>query len=237
MLSELSEIVKSKKAELQSFLIAFWNHPHRLSEVSLTGTYTTIVDERSFTGAGLSASVETATLTGSLFTTTTRKLAEKTPFKASLSEISLAQGEIAMMHNALIPWEVFQATGTVNSDVTVGSLVVDDYTRPNTSSPWTLVSSNTFDIDGHFEIGIIDGGDEISGGRGADVDSSRCSISIAISAGVYSFTVEFFRFPWDDPWSSETTAFSDNLSDWITAGNAANGGGYSGSSSLEAVFT
>lgn len=234
MIDEHLAIIKEKKYDLHSFLQEYWNHPHRLAEISLSGTLTQIEDDRLKTGAGTSAMVDTLVFTGSLFPKITRKFYDNEPFK-SFDGPDPAKGEITISQNCIYPWRMISNAGHPNDDVTVGTFTRQGFTRTTTSSPWVFRGSSTYDLTGNFECSPINGGDIVSGGRGADIESSKAEINFNISViGIYE-TVK--RFPWVDPWASDTDVFADWLDDWIANGNATYGGGFSGSSSMSLDFS
>lgn len=228
----LAEVIKSKKAELEDFLEqqAFYNHPHRLSEISMTGTDTRIIDTRPVV-TGLTAQERTDVIYGADVPVITRKIIEKIPHIGSDPAPPQAKGEFAMMINPMGPWEARCQNGLDNDDAVIGQTTIVPYTRATTSSPWVAGTPNTFDITGNLVIDILDGGEPPSQGRGADIDASRCKIVVDFQ--ILSIVDFIYRFPWDDPWASETALFTDSLNDWITAG----GTGYSGSTDLTLVFT
>lgn len=230
MILELSEIVKQKKEDLIYGLSGKWNHPHRLSVISATGTYTQIIDTRPVRTGFLTAQERTEVIEGNLIPVITRHFVSNVPFRGASPAPIQDQGKFAMMHDALTPWKADCRFGNENTPVKIGTETIQGYTRPNTSSPWTPSTSFASDIIGNMVVSILDGGESPSYGRGADIEASMCSIWVDISyLGLYK---EVRRFPWDDPWDSETQIFTDFLADWITDG----GLGYSGSTSLEIVF-
>ena len=235
MVKEYLAKIKEKKHDLHDFLQSYWNHPHRLAEISLSGTLTQIEDGRLKTGAGTSTFMDTLVFTGSLFPVITRKFYENQPFKTSGSGPQPTKGEITISQNCIYPWRMISNAGHPNDDVTVGTFTREGFTRTTTSDPWVSGGSSTYDLTGNFICLPNNGGDVVSGGRGADIESSKAEINFNISViGIYE-TVK--RFPWVDPWASDTDVFTDWLDDWIANGNATYGGGFSGSSSMSLDFS
>lgn len=241
MVEEYLIKIKEKKYDLHDFLQnCHWNHPHRLAEISLSGSLTMIEDRRYFTGAGTSASVITETITGSLFPVLTRKFYENEPFYTSGPPPGGGKGEFTISHKYLYAWRMFTGGGILNDLAVVGTRTSQGYTRTTTSDPWVAGSSSSFDLMGSFGAGPVSGtgGDIISGGRGPDIDTSKATLGFSLSgdssAGPFGY---FYRFPWDYTWASEVDIFTDFLDDWIANGNATYGGGFSGSCSLSLDFS
>jgi len=235
MVEEYLAKIKEKKHDLHDFLQYYWNHPHRLAEISLSGSLTQIEDGRQFTGAGTSAFMDTYDYTGSLFPVITRKFYENQPFKTSGSGPQPAKGEITISQNCIYGWRMISNQGNPNDDVTVGTFTRESYTRATTGDPWVLGSTTSYDLTGNFICLPNNGGDVVSGGRGADIATSKADILIDISImGLYT---TIGRFPWTDPWASEVDAFTDFLDDWIANGNATYGAGFSGSCSMSLDFS
>jgi len=234
MVEEYLAIIKQKKHDLHDFLQGYWNHPHRLTEISLSGYLTQIEDGRDFTGAGTSAFVDTYDYTGSLFPVITRKFYDNEPFK-SFAGPEPSKGEITISQDCLYGWRMISNQGLENDPVTVGTFTRESYTRATIGSPWVLGSTTSYDLIGNLICLPNNGGDVVSGGRGADVDSSKADILIDIS--IMGLFTTIGRFPWNDPWASETDAFTDFLNDWIANGNAAYGAGFSGSCSMSLDFS
>lgn len=237
MVEEYLAIIKQKKHDLHDFLQEYWNHPHRLAEISLSGSLTMIQDER-FYSTGPSALVDTYDYTGSLFSVITRKFYDNEPFKDLSIPPEPAQGEITISQNCLYGLSMFLNYGLSNDDVTVGTFTRESYTRSSISDPWVLAGTESYDITGNFVCYPYGGGDVVSGGRGSDVDTSKATIDFGISTSENLFiSTTIGRFPWTDPWPSEVDIFTDFLDDWIANGNATYGGGFSGSCSLSLDFS
>ena len=242
MRKELSDLVKSKKAAIFDFLqgdtTTYLNHPHRLASVSMSGTRTKVEDTRLFSSAGSAyvAYVTTEYVDGSLLTPWTRMFDGKTPVhSATLSDAlpTPGDGEIYLMHRTGRPWYIYQVGVTSPANTLIGTRTTDTYTRSNLSDPFAFSSTYSEDITGSISaLTISGGGNTVSGGR--DTDPSSKSQIYTTAMGV---TSSIYRFPWNDPWDSETDVFSDDLAAWIAAGNTAYGAGYSGSCSLSLDFT
>lgn len=234
--SQRLDVIKSKKNAAHAFFIGdnYFNHPHRLASVGLSGSMIKIADGRLSSSAGLEASLITSTYTGSLYPEVVRRLFEKDPVIETMANALPAKGEICMGHLLAFPWRIYVQHGPLNDSVTVGTRTDQRYTRSTMGSPWVAGSLFTYDITDMLQCSITGGGSPTSGGRDAEDDTEKASILIAMYEPAISGTIK--RFPWDDPWASETGIFTDHLAAWIAAGNAIHGAGYSGSCSLSLDF-
>jgi len=176
----------------------------------------------------LTAQLRTDVYIGESFPIITRVIIENVIFKSSSPSIP-AKGEISVMHDASTPWRIASEAGLETDPVVIGTTTIEAFSRDSISDPWESVSSYDTDITGNLVFAVTGGGDPTSGGKGTG-DSNKAQLLINISAlGIFEY---IGRFPWDDPWTSETDIFTDFLDAWILDG----GTGYSGSSTLEIFF-
>jgi hypothetical protein len=242
-------LVKNKKASMASFLeTRFYNHPHRLPSVALSGALTYTVDERSFTAHSSPVNGEVAyvfvfnlTFTGTA--AYTRIFESRYPW-ISVPSGTPAQGEFLISHrHGTYFWRFEIDSGPTLDPEVIGTVTRSKYVY--SSGAWGLDSVDApQDITLQFTFSISGGGDPTSGGRDDDSDDERATILVTPDlSGTYSDKLpEFgstnvYRFPWDDPWASETTAFSDIFATHLITKNAADGGGHSGTCSMSLDFT
>ena len=125
--------------------------------------------------------------------------------------------------------------------VKVGEKIRKTYERDHVTDPWTETSSTTTDIMMSYAPFFGGGGAPLSGGRGADNEANSADIRGEFTVNVDVFIpyrdTTFFRLPWEDPWENESDVFTDDLADYIAAGNADDPGCWSGSTTMTLEFT
>lgn len=234
---------KSKKrAHFESVAQRFWNHPHRLAAITLTGTLDYTLDERDFgTPPSYSASRYVFDLDFSAIAALARKLPDKTPWIFIPDPADV--GEFVLYHEPRKMWEMLFSLGALPADVVIGTCTTTLYTRADPSDPWTTGSTTTTDIDGNLDLLIAGGGDGSLKGRGDGSDDEKAQITVfhPVTGGSESFRIpsiyaEILRLPWSDPWAAESSAFSTAFDDEIDARNTTDGGGHSGSTTATLTF-
>jgi hypothetical protein len=228
---EYLSFIKTKK--IQSLSIQ-GNHPHRLSSVSISGSATFVEDGRSFTSPGLSAFVYTHHLDTSGMREYYRYLwGNYFPVYDS--------GNFLLSSTTLMPWLFLYGLDSEIPMLTdCYNLNTKYYTRNTLTDPWNLISDVDSEFDASFSLTISGGGSPDSGGYD-DTASGDALIQVQINTNNAGLPLElngsFYRDPYVDAWASESDVFADDLSDQVAAGNAAQGGGYSGSSSITITFS
>jgi hypothetical protein len=240
MSATLLNSVKMRKAMTHSHLVnLYYNHPHRLAEISTSGSLSYIIDEREFTSPGNYAKLYDFDIDFSDMPAWTRLLWQKNGYPG-IGSVPVSNGEFGWLHRPLYFWRAEVVYGSTPSAVKIGTCTQTNYSRPTADDPWEEDSSDTTDIDGYFQFFLLSGG---GGGAFDGREGLPCEISFSGSFdGTNSFKLPNLnalieRFPWDDPWASESAAFSDAFDDHLDTENAADGGGHSGSCSLELVFS
>ena len=237
----LVDLIKSKKNVRRSIVDEYFaNHPHRLELVTFSGSSDLTVDEKVFTGAGLSASVHVLTVDYSLLDPWARVLNDAFPFYGSF--VLPNQGEFYLAHRRIRFWDMVDYYGSSWSSVVIGSVDVTAYTRPSTLDPWVAGSTTTTDITAISQIAFDKGGDVDSGGYTADVlGEITTSITTSGAGSTYvsnlSISGLILRDPKNDTWAAESAIFSDNFTDLVSDLNAIYGGGCSGSTDFTVTFT
>jgi hypothetical protein len=250
-LAEYYDVIKAKK--LSSFIAsrAYSNFPHRLGIIGLSGSVSYTVDQRDFSiysspANGSVAFKFVASLNMALVSPWNRVFLTKVPslipiYSSTSPDSILDVREFGFLHSPQYMWE---ALFSVNYDAdykNVGSVVVTEYTYSTSSNSWGVTNTFSSSVECDLSVFIADGGHPISGGNDG---TSACIVSsICNFIGDYSGylngigTADFERLPWDGTWASESTAFSDGFSQILSDGNAADGGGHSGTCGMSMVFT
>lgn len=239
-MTEYLEAWKRKKWRMYNEM-SYWryfNHPHQLETVSLSGSVSFVIDERLGVGAdGTSFTTYEADADYSLAPSWSRVLMDKVPIADD--PLTLGAGELTMMHRACEPWKATGWIGATPEFVAIGTYTTKFWVRDTTGDPWTLDSSVTVDILFSWVPFIGGGGLAPSYGKGTGGVDEDCGMYIAMeisiedTAGYPDFSsTEITRSPYTDPWSSETAEFASIFSDWLSAT-----AGASGSCSLSLDFT
>lgn len=212
------------------------NHPHRLPALRMSGTLNH-EDDRRVTAGGLTATRTVVDLDFSLMATWTRVFREKVPLLAL--QTGLAEGTFGLFHRSAQFWSLWVSNsfGATPATVTIGTTTVYRYTRTTVMDPWVLDTTTTTDYDYQWRPVLFGGGDPSSGGKGPDNEDN--SIRITAFQGGFPFlgNVAVYRLPWEDPWTSESTIYSDAFADGLATRNTASGGGHSGTCSATLHFT
>ena len=248
LISRKNEEFKDKKENLINWAgQSRYNHPHRLTGISVSGSFDYTIDERDFTSPGTSADLYVYDIDFSLANSAERIFIDKFPWRGSTPPVEPDADEVVLAHQPLEGmWEIipsYGANGIRPTREVVGTLTVTPYTRPTTGDPWVAGTPVETDMEFSFGMFISGGGEPASGGRGDDSSDEETQITFSDSwigtgaSNLPDFGVVLGRLPWDDPWSSETAEFSTILSDFISAANTADGGGHSGSTTLSLDFT
>lgn len=247
-IATLNTAIKAKKLAAWVLSNGWWNHPHRLASIDVSGTLDYTIDERDFTSPGLTANVYVFDLDFSGASGYTRIFEDKTPWRVNnltpdpAPAGAPAAGELILAHRPRRMWQA-ASVSTAPSAATIGTCTETAWSRPSVSDPWVEGASSTTDIDFYFSIAFSAGGEPDSQGRGDSSDDERLAINFGENfSGTNSFRLPalsgfVYRLPWNDSWASETTVFSDLFDDHLTAENAADGGGHSGTCTLSLDFT
>lgn len=247
-IATFSELVKTKKAlRSNTHLGHAFNHPHRLESISVSGTVTYTRDERAFdpphetTATRKVYSIDLAPLWD-----WTRLWQTKYGWQSADPPSDPGEAEFVLYHIPLWPWIMQQRRGDTPENVKIGTVTTTNYTWDDEEEDWIEGTTDAgVDVMGGFLVTLYGGGHPVSGGRGADDDDNSVVITVSgmldglfTTGGVSPGTpVQILRLPWDDPWTSESAAFSDMIADIITALNADNGGGHSATASVTLGFT
>lgn len=228
---EYLSFIKTKK--IQSLSIQ-GNHPHRLSSVSISGSATFVEDGRSFTSPGLSAFVYTHDLD-------TSGMQEYLRYLWGGDGPIYASGNFLLSSTTLSPWSfLFGLDSEIPMLADCYNLNTKYYTRNTLTDPWDLISDVDSKYDASFSLTISGGGSPDSGGYD-ELASGDALIQVQINTNNAGLKLElngsFHRSPYVDAWASESDVFADDLTASVTAGNTAQGGGYSGSSSIAIAFS
>ena len=241
---------KKKIAALKYGQDLCFEHPIRLMGMGLSGAVEWINDGQLYTSPGLSAWLYTVNVDCSLFDGYTRVPFTITPFiEHDFPAPAIDPGEFQLYQNGPLKktWEIFQrlqSYGFGSSGPVVGTFVRKHYYRNTTSDPWTLDTTETFDVKGTF-LTYISGGGKASMHGNDSTTPATISCTLYIEAS-YLGSAEFpdlddyadgiERMPWGFPWASETAAFLSKFDDRIAYLNGLRGGGFSGSCSLSLDF-
>lgn len=237
---------KERKFDMLTFLgRRFWNYPHGISGVELSGSLNYTIDGRDFTDPGLFAQKYEFSITMPVSLYWTRISPAKAPWENTSLPVSPAQGEFILAHNPLTPWSALLLRGTTPTAVKVGDRTYTEYSRADEADPWDEDSSVTTDINANYIPDIYAGGEPLiaafkGGGRGDGSPDEKVRIDLNVnwsgtSSGLlpdFDAIAEILRLPWVTPWSAETDFFDDHFSDHLTTKNTADGGGHSGTCSL-----
>lgn len=218
-----------------------WNHPQRMETVAVEGTLTYTIDERAFDPVpSTSATMWEFSLNMNTADDYTRDFLEKTPYNDDPPS-DPAVGHFTLMHRPFLFYWMLELDLIAHSTpVVVGTVTKTEYSRASAMDPWTQDASNDHDISLVWDWEVVTrGGDPTSGGRDAShpaevranltfsgTDSSKLP---GMSTGLEE------RDPWSDGWAA--IDLSQPLTDAIADGNTDDGGGHSGSSSMEITFT
>lgn len=240
-LEEYFSFFKTKKNTIAGILKnSAYNHPNRIAKIATSGAISYTIDERDFASPGTSANLYEFDIDYSLANEWTRVFEPFYPWNGG-SPTALNQGEFLPAHAPATMFQFQTSYGTTPSSVIGGSVTRTPYTRATTSDPWTAGTPVTTDLDLQLTFTITGGGNTISGGYDTD-NSARALITFfeAVSgthaSKLPSMGALIYRFPWDT-WTSETAEFATIFADAITAANAADGGGHSGTCSLSLDFS
>lgn len=243
MLAAYYQSLKIRRSDQATTMAAYqWNHPHRLEAIALSGTLSYTRDGRDFTSPGTSATRYLFALDFADANTYTRVWKANTPWDGIPS---LDPGQVIISHQPSFPWAMIFIDAATDPAV-IGTCTEYEYSRPTTSDPWTLDDTTTTDISLALGLFAFGGGEPDSGGQGDGSDDEKVEIQANLNftgannnllPNLDTTSPHILRLPWEDSWASETTLFSDAFSDFITAENAADGGGHSGTCSLSLDFT
>ena len=243
-IADLNQSIKNKKNSYSIFFAdSFFNHPHRIPKVAVSGTLNYTIDGRDFIPTPItSATKYEFSLDYSLSDPWIRVFQANYPWRTFAPPTILAQGEFTPGHRPHSPWEFRDTTGDPTDIAVIGTCTKTTYTRTLIIDPWTAGTPVVTDISHKFFPSISGGGDIFSGGRGAGSDAEKTQIEYAESydgaeyTRLPNFSDFIFRLPWDDPWASETAIFATVFSDFLADGNSTDGGGHSGTCSLSLDF-
>lgn len=241
---------KERKKNRFKAVWLYFNHPHRLSEVAMSGALTYVIDERLFVPEpATSAKVYEFDLGFAVVPAWSRLFYPKFPFDIEAPQNALAAGQFVLAHLPWRMWNFATVRGPGHLAVKVGTSTVSEYSRPSENDPWTLDTTATYDIEFFFDPTFSFGGDPDSDGRGDDSADEKAEIRIEnsgfggpTSSRLPSFSeldtpYEIRRFPWMDAWASETDYFAWTFNDFLADRNAQDGGGHSGSCTMSLDFT
>jgi len=228
---------ESVKAAKEAFLVDYINnHPHRLEFFKYTGTVNYEFDGRLIDDA-LTASHTVTDIDLSLMDYWPRVYQEELP----VIEIGFPnEGEFTICQEIYTFWRMGLTLGDEYEQVKVGERVTTGYIRYDPEDPWTENSSTTSDIMMAYKPRFIYlGGDPTSGGRGADNEANSVSIEglFDVISSIFVPNGVIYRLPWEDPWDNESDVFTDDLADYIAAGNADDPGCWSGSTTMTLEFS
>lgn len=237
--------IKTRHDVATSFLAnARFNHPNRLAGVSFSGLLSYVIDERSFTSPGTSASKYDFSLDYNASNIYTRIFEEYFPWAGDTPPAGTpAQGDFLMFQRqGAGMWSIDTLFGTDTSAVVIGTVDTKVYSRPTTSDPFTENSSTTTNISHRFSLFISGGGDPVSGNFSTLEAAKTTTTCLSFHSGTHSGLIPeleglIFRFPHEDLWSSETTLFSDAFTAHLALKNTADGGGHSGTCSISLNYT
>lgn len=233
------DFAKEKKNEVSNFflLTAKFNHPHRLVEVNFSGSINLTIDSRLFAGVppqnGSSAYVQTITENYSLAPKWTRYFEDKCPIQHTVGP-EIDKKQFGLFHQPKYPWRFITDRSPISDPKKIGSISTSYFTYNNNS--WQLTQTDEQDIFYEFGLNIDSGGDPVSGGKAPDSQENMARIDLPILNFIMPTDLFIYRPPWDDTWDPEAAAYSTAFNDYVDAGNAANGGGYSGSCSVSLNF-
>jgi hypothetical protein len=215
--------------------VAFNEHPHRLAGISMTGSTTIESDPRTLAG-GLFCTRTIWTVDYSLLPAWERLMRPQTPILAT--SIPATQGKFHLTQDVRYFWRFFLAFGPPFDPVEIGEVTDYLYTRPTTGDPWVLAAESSYGIDAEWTptIGVpYLGGHPDSGGRGAN----DLPNSVAFNPPQLAYLADALiaRLPWQDPWTDESAAFEDSLTDILDTQNALGTSVWTGETTATMVFS
>lgn len=207
----------------------YFNHPHRLPAIKLTGDLTHDFDQRA-SATGLSALRTLKEIDFSLLPSWEREFSDKFP-SAQAPGTWPTTSAFLIYQDVHAPWRMEAEFGPEPSTVIVGTSTDYVYTRDTISAPWVEFSATPSDILLAWTPAISGGGIPASGGKGADTDANSVAISLADISWFPSCTV--YRLPWQEPWASESAILSDAFDALLLS----QGSDYSGTTTATLEFT
>lgn len=233
------DFVKIRKSSIHNLLLnRKFNHPHRLNQISMTGSFSLIIDGRGFTAfppvVGSTTTLTEYDLDLAPVPSFTRYFENKCPISHYLSAELSSPRKIALLHQPRYPWRFIQNDRYEYEPTVVGTYKTTSFIYDGTN--WNQTSTTTSDHAFDFYVSIDGGGYLYSGGKVADSDAVKARILLTHNLPEIDTPLEILRLPWQNTWASETAIFSNAFNAFIADGNAANGGGYSGSCSVSLNF-
>jgi len=254
VLSYWSEFKSRKTGAWYDFAqnaISVFNHPHRVAQISITGTLGYTIDERDFDGAENRsiADVFQFSLDVSPHPPWARVFLERTPRLGVLSIDDEEKGSFYLLHRPFYMWAIqyYRNPYAPEDDPNVGTCTRTRYER-DVNDEWQEESSDTSQIVLYFEpfYGInTSGGHPQSGGKD-DAHPTKFYPAFTFSTtegNDYTSYLSFLDFqlvernPWDAEWGDED--YSGVFNDHVDLQNSEDydGGGHSGSCSIKIEFT
>ena len=241
----------SVKAAKKSFVDEYVNnHPHRLSSIRITGTYTYQFDEREVAGTALTAYKLNAYVDYATLPAWTRVFGEL-PVIDNIGQTGVAGGadlneyEFYVAQDLFYFWRFYLVVSDIPDPVKVGELETTFYERDSTEDEWVAISVETEDIEESGYPAVITtspffnglGGHPVSGGKGSDNDENSAHLFfVFIGSGEPFVDAGIYRLPWQDPWADESSVYTDAMTDWIAENNDLTGGGWSGEAEVTLEF-
>ena len=245
----------SVKAAKKTFVDEYVNnHPHRLSSIRLTGTYTYEFDGREVAGTALTAYKLNADVDYATLPAWTRVFGEL-PVIDTIGQTEVAGGaeglneyEFYVAQDLFYFWRFYLVVSDIPEAVKVGELQTTFYERDSTEDEWVEISVETEDIEESGYPTVLatspffngPGGHPVSGGKGSNNDENSAHlfyIFTGSSGPPFSLASGIYRLPWQDPWADESSVYTDAMTDWIAENNVFDGGGWTGSASVTLEFS
>lgn len=243
----------SVKAAKKSFVDEYVNnHPHRLSSIRITGSYTYQFDGREVAGTALTAYKLNADVDYATLPAWTRVFGEL-PVIDNIGQTEVAGGaeglneyEFYVAQDLFYFWRFYLVVSDIPEPVKVGELQTTLYGRDSTEDEWVEISVETEDIEESGYPAVITtspffnglGGHPVSGGKGSDNDENSAHLFFIFNGSGAPFPLAsgIYRLPWQDPWADESSVYTDAMTDWIAENNVFEGGGWTGSASVTLEF-
>lgn len=213
-----------------------YHHPNRVDEIQLTGTLSYTIDERSFVPEpALSCDKYEFSLDFADHPTYSRDWITNFPWDFDPAP---AEGEYVFGHEPLnYYWGVLDWIEDYASATKIGTCTRTPYTRAVDTDPWTAGTPVVTDVDLLFTFWISTIGGDVNSGGNDGTSETDIYVSIDITGthtgNLPDFSGDIGRKPWDT-WADED--YSSILTDHISDGNTADGGGHSGSTTLKLEF-
>lgn len=251
-LLQYHEWIKARKHALIDFMfsrivdwpILWTNHPNRITEIALSGTLDYTYDYRDTTAGATatSATVEIYDLDFSALPSFTRLFHGPGGLHSALPDPDPAEFRLQSFPSAA--WAMLLLATNCASTV-IGTKTSQTWTRPTDTDPWTqLGTDDVTDVFAFYSprIGVVGNNSDLGGHPVSNGYDSTTPAAIVLDLTVTPFPTydfsdhSFERLPWNNAWSAES-GHASHFNDWISAQNAADGSGHSGSTGLTITFT